>query len=89
MYLSYDTQSSHEGYIDMEFKEIVDKPPNEYSECLGDIDLFDAIVDGYYYEGSYHKVPEYMARVFDNEGDYDGARVSKRLVKLWCKRVCA
>ena len=89
MYLSYDTQSSHEGYTDMEFKEIVDNPPNDYSCYLGDTDLFDAIVDGYYYEGNYHNVPKYMARVFENEGDYAGAGVSKRLVKLWCKRVCA
>ena len=88
MYLNYDTQSSHEGYIDMEFKEIVDNPPHEYSCYLGDTDLFDAIIEGYYYEGIHHKVPVYMEKVFENEGDYASARVSKRLVKLWCKRVC-
>ena len=87
MYLTYDTQSSHEGYIDMEFKEIVDNPPNEWSCYLGDVDLFEAVIDGYYYDGIHHKVPAYMVKVFDWEGDYTSARVSKRLVKLWCKRV--
>lgn len=87
MYLSYDTQSSHEGYIDMEFKEIVDNPPNNDSFYMGDIDLFSAVIDGYYYEGSYHAVPKYMEKVFDWEGDYKSARVSKRLVKVWCKKV--
>ena len=89
MYLSYDTQSSHEGYIDMEFKEIVDDPPSEHSEYLSDTELFDAIVDGYYYEGTYHKMPKHIKKVFDFEGDYASARVSKRLIKAWCKKVCS
>lgn len=87
MYIHYDTQSSHEGYIDMEFKELVDNPPREYSECLGWDDILDAIIEGYYYSGEAHDVPKYMDKVFNWEGDYKSAGVSKRLIKKWCKRV--
>jgi hypothetical protein len=86
MYLHYDTQSSHEGYIDMQFKEIKHSPVNELSEPLTPDELFDAVLDGYYYEGL---MPDYMEKVFDHEGDYKSARISKRLIKGWCYRMCS
>jgi len=82
--LKYDTQSSHEGYIDMEFKEIVYGDHNDWP--LHEDELFDAVINGYYVENHWH--PKYMHKVFDFEGDYASARVSRRLVKRWCKNVC-
>lgn len=83
MYLTYDYQTSHAGYIDFEFKELHDmKPKNDYSVPLSSDELYDAVLQGYYYDG---EVPKYMSRVFDWEGDLEGARVSKRLVKRWCE----
>ena len=87
MYIYYDTQSSFPGYIDMEFKELVDNPPKQYSGTLDWEDIFEAVLDGYYYDGVAHYIPKYMEEVFDIEGDHKAARVSKRLVKKWCKRV--
>jgi len=87
MYINYDTQSSHQGYIDMEFKELVDHPPKEYSCPAGWEDILDAVTDGFYYDGKGHDIPKYMSKVFEYEGDYKSAGVSKRLVKKWCKMV--
>lgn len=83
MYLTYDYQSSHEGYIDFEFKELHDtKPKSGYSVPLNVDELYDAVLQGYCYEG---KAPKYMSKVFECEGDLKGARVSRRLVKKWCE----
>ena len=68
----------------MEFKEITHKAPSIHSAHLDEIELFWAVKDGYYYDGY---TPLYMVKVFDFEGDYKKARVSKRLVKLWCKKM--
>lgn len=85
-YLKYDYQSSHAGYIDIEFKEIVSKPPRDDDWWLSPEELFDAICDGYYVEEDVH-IPKHMCEVFDWEGDYRKARVSKRLIKVWCNNV--
>ena len=87
MYIYYSTQSSHEGYIDMEFKVLVDNRPNPHSWHLDWEEIFEVVTDGYYYDGGNHSVPKYMSKVFEWEGDYISARVSKRLVKKWCKGV--
>ena len=80
MFATYDTQSSHAGYIDFEFKELHDGPEGE---LLTDKELFELILDGYYYDG---ECPKYMQKVFNYEGNIKAARVSKRLVKRWCER---
>lgn len=88
LYPHYDTQSSFEGYIDMEFKELKNYPKvGEY--CSGypitdTLELMEFIEAGYYYDG---KVPVYMEKVFDWEGDIKKARVSRRLLKLWCSKM--
>ena len=85
MYLTYDTQSSHEGYIDTEFKEIVETRPSLYASAVNEVELFEAVINGYYAESF---VPKYMTDVFDWDGNLEKARVSKRLVKRWCENVC-
>lgn len=85
IYVDYDFQSSHEGYIDMEFKELVDFPPTQDAWQLSSCEVFDYVIDGYYVEGAY--VPKYMDDVFQSCGDLKQARVSKRLVKKWCHNV--
>ena len=86
VYWSYDEQSSHVGYVDMCFKEIHDSPKS--GQLIYDAgELFNLITEGYIYVGKNHSVPAWMAKLDDWDGDYKGAKISKRVIKKWCERV--
>ena len=83
LYWSYSEQSSHEGYVDMYFKEISDNPKS--GAVVWDSEqLYGLICSGYVYMGVNHNIPRWMDRITDYEGDLKEAKVSKRLLKKWC-----
>lgn len=80
---TYDYQSSHPGYIDMEFKEI-----HIVEDCKYPIDswesLFELISEGYFIDEDID-YPDFIGEIFEWDGNFKLSGISKRLVKKWCK----
>lgn len=83
MYAQYSTQSSHAGYIDFEFKELVDNAPDTWSCWLEPSELFDLIIDGYEYAGP-HDIPDFMDKIFEHGGNFTAAGYTETDLKFWC-----
>jgi hypothetical protein len=85
LYLHYDEQSSHPGYVDMVFKEIhiADYPHDERLPIYSWLDLFEAFIDGYRIESKIAEGPSEALIDFDCN---PVIALNRRKLKKWCKK---
>lgn len=84
MYVDHSIPSDYQGeYTPRGFKRLVDNAPDAWGIWLHPTEIFDLIIDGYYYAGS-QDIPNYMNKIFDHAGNFTAAGYTETDLKFWC-----